>query len=125
MFTHVTVGASDLAKAREFYDAVLGPLGIKRLFDAADRSGYGADAPALLVLKPIDGKPASSGNGVTIGLAAPSRSAINEFHKKALAHGGKDEGAPGVRAAIAPTFYAAYVRDPQGNKLVASCMKAE
>jgi catechol 2,3-dioxygenase-like lactoylglutathione lyase family enzyme len=123
-FTHVTVGTSDLKTAREFYDAVLAPLGYKRLFDLDDRSGYGSQAPEFLIMRPIDGKPASAGNGVTVGLAAPSRSAVNEFHKKALAQGGKDEGAPGLRP-TAPNFYAAYVRDPVGNKLVAICMNAE
>jgi catechol 2,3-dioxygenase-like lactoylglutathione lyase family enzyme len=120
----MTVGANDLAKAREFYDAVLGAIGYKRLFDADDRSGYGADSPQFLVLKPIDGKAASGGNGTTIGFLAPSRSAVDAFHKHALAHGGNCEGAPGPRP-VAPNFYAAYIRDPSGNKLLASCMKAE
>jgi len=124
MFTHMTIGTNDLAKGREFYDAVLAPLGYKRLFDLDDRSGYGAQAPEFMILRPINGKPASAGNGGTIGFAAPSRSAVNEFHKQLLAHGGKDEGAPGLRP-IAPDFYAAYGRDPLGNKLVAICMKAE
>jgi len=124
MFTHMTVGTNDLPKARAFYDAVLGPLGHKRLFDLDDRSGYGAEGPEFLVLRPIDGKVASAGNGATIGFASPNRAAVDEFHKQALARGGKCEGAPGLRP-IAPNFYAAYVRDPVGNKLVAICMKAE
>ena len=122
IFTHTTVGTNDLAKAREFYDAVLAPLGIKRLFDTDERSGYGTQAPELLVVKPLDGKAASVGNGVTIGFAAPSRAAIDAFHKEALARGGECAGPPGPRP-VAPDFYAAYVRDPVGNKLVASCMK--
>jgi len=123
IYSHVTIGTNDLGKAREFYDAVLGTLGFKRLFDLDDRSGYGDDSPQFVVLKPIDGKAASGGNGVTIGFVAPSRSAIDEFHKVALAHGGRCEGPPGLRPMI-PNFYAAYVRDPAGNKLVASCIKA-
>jgi catechol 2,3-dioxygenase-like lactoylglutathione lyase family enzyme len=123
IYSHMTVGTNDLPKAREFYDATLGALGFKRLFDLEDRSGYGADAPQFMVLKPIDGKAASSGNGVTIGFVASSRSAVDEFHKQALARGGKSEGAPGLRP-IMPNFYAAYVRDPAGNKLLASCTKA-
>lgn len=123
IYSHVTIGTNDLAKARGFYDAVLGALGFKRLFDLEDRSGYGEESPQFVVLKPIDGKAASGGNGVTIGFVAPSRSAVDEFHKNALAHGGRCEGAPGPRP-VAPNFYAAYIRDPSGNKLLASCMKA-
>jgi catechol 2,3-dioxygenase-like lactoylglutathione lyase family enzyme len=123
IYSHVTVGTNDLPKAREFYDAVLGPLGFKRLFDLDDRSGYGADAPQFMVLKPIDGKAASGGNGVTVGFVALSRKAVDEFHKQALARGGKCEGPPGPRP-VMPNLYSAYIRDPAGNKLVASCTKA-
>jgi catechol 2,3-dioxygenase-like lactoylglutathione lyase family enzyme len=124
IFTHLTVGADDIKKGREFYDAVLGPLGYKRLFDTDDRSGYGTQAPEFMVVKPINGKAASGGNGQTVGFQAPNRAAVNEFHKQALARGGKCEGPPGPRP-VAPNFYAAYVRDPAGNKLVAITMNAE
>jgi catechol 2,3-dioxygenase-like lactoylglutathione lyase family enzyme len=124
IFTHATVGTNDLAAARKLYDAALSPLGYKRLFDVDDRSGYGAEAPEFIVLRPFDGKTATGGNGTTISFVAPCRSAVNEFHKQILAHGGKCEGPPGLRAA-APNLYAAYVRDPAGNKLAALCMKAE
>jgi len=120
MFTHVTVGANDLVAARAFYDAVLPALGYKRLFDQEDRSGYGADRPLFFVVQPIDGNPASYGNGSTIGLIAKSRTAVNEFHKQALARGGKCEGPPGPRP-FGPNVYAAYIRDPVGNKLAAIC----
>lgn len=120
MFTHMTVGTNDLVAARVFYDAVLQPLGHKRLFDQEDRSGYGSGRPAFFVVRPIDGKPATYGNGSTIGLVAPSREAVNEFHKQALARGGKCEGPPGLRP-FGPNVYAAYVRDPVGNKLAVIC----
>jgi catechol 2,3-dioxygenase-like lactoylglutathione lyase family enzyme len=120
MFTHMTVGTNDLVAARAFYDAVLQPLGYKRLFDLEDRSGYGADSPKFFVLRPIDGKAATYGNGATIGLVAPSREAVNEFHKQALARGGQCEGPPGPRQ-FGPNMYAAYVRDPTGNKLAVIC----
>jgi catechol 2,3-dioxygenase-like lactoylglutathione lyase family enzyme len=124
MFTHVTLGALDLKKAEAFYDVVLAPLGYKRLFATEDRCGYGAQVPELLIVKPYDGKSASSGNGTTVGLAAPNRAAVNEFHKQGLANGGRCEGAPGLRPA-APNLYAAYLRDPCGNKLAAVCMAPE
>jgi catechol 2,3-dioxygenase-like lactoylglutathione lyase family enzyme len=124
MFTHITLGTSDLKKGQAFYDAVLGPLGYKRLFTIEDRCGYGAQAPELLIVKPYDGKAASGGNGTTVGLAAPNRAAVSEFHKQGLANGGKCEGPPGPRAA-APNLYAAYLRDPWGNKVAAVCMAPE
>jgi catechol 2,3-dioxygenase-like lactoylglutathione lyase family enzyme len=124
MFTHMTVGTNDLSAARAFYDAVLQPLGYKRLFDREDRSGYGADRPSFFVLHPVDGKLATYGNGSTIGFAAPSQTAVNEFHKQALAHGGRCEGPPGPRP-FGPNVYAAYVRDPVGNKLAVICTAAQ
>jgi catechol 2,3-dioxygenase-like lactoylglutathione lyase family enzyme len=125
IFTHVTVGTNDLAKAREFYDAALAPLGLKRLRDLGDNGSiWGAEAPEFFVLKPADGKPATHANGGTISFAAPSRAAVAAFHKAALAGGGKDEGAVGPRS-WHPTAYAGYCRDPDGNKLAAYCFKAE
>src|SRR6266513_1193219 len=98
IFTHVTVGTNDLAKARQFYDAVLAPLGLKRLKDFGDGgSCWGASTEEFMVLKPADGKPATHANGGTISFEAPSRAAVAAFHKAALAAGGKDEGAVGPR----------------------------
>ena len=70
----------------------------------------------------FNGAQASYGNGVTIGLSAPDVAAVDAFHERGLAAGGSDEGAPGPRPAI-PNSYAAYVRDPTGNKLVAWCVR--
>jgi catechol 2,3-dioxygenase-like lactoylglutathione lyase family enzyme len=125
IFTHVTVGTNDLAKARAFYDAALAPLGLKRLRDLGDNGSiWGADAPEFFVLKPADGKPATHANGGTVSFSAPSRAAVDGFHKAALAAGGKDEGATGPRS-WHPTAYAGYCRDLDGNKLAAYCFKAE
>ena len=125
IFTHVTVGTNDLAKAREFYDAVLAPLGLKRLRDLGENGSiWGVEAPEFFVLKPANGQPATQANGGTISFAAPSRAAVAGFHKAALAAGGKDEGAVGPRS-WHPTAYAGYCRDLDGNKLAAYCFKAE
>jgi catechol 2,3-dioxygenase-like lactoylglutathione lyase family enzyme len=125
IFTHVTVGTNDLAKARAFYDAALAPLGLKRLQDLGDNGSiWGAEAPEFFVLKPANGQPASHANGGTISFAAPSRAAVAAFHKAALAAGGTDEGAVGPRS-WHPTAYAGYCRDLDGNKLAAYCFKAE
>ncbi|HXC14222.1 MAG TPA: VOC family protein [Stellaceae bacterium] len=125
IFTHVTVGTNDLAKARAFYDAVLGPLGYTRLNDLGDNGSiWGESAPEFFVLKPANGQPATSANGGTISFVAPSRAAVAAFHKAALAAGATDEGAVGPRG-WAPNAYAGYVRDLDGNKLAAYCFKAE
>ena len=124
VFTHTTVGTNNLDKARKFYDAVLAPLGLKRIMDMDRGSAWGTEAPEFFVLMPLDGNAATSGNGCTVGFRAPNRAAINEFHKIALALGGTDEGAPGPRP-FAPDAYAAYFRDLDGHKILASCMTPE
>jgi len=123
IFTHVTVGTNDLTKSRDFYDNVLSTLGLKRIVDLDENGSiWGEDAPSFFVLKPINGQPASIGNGGMVSFEAPSRSAIDAFHAAALAIGGPDEGAPGTRD-WAPNAYAAYTRDPDGNKLAVYCFK--
>lgn len=125
IFTHVTVGTNDLAKAREFYDNVLGKLGFKRLADLGDNGSiWGVDKPSFFVLKPANGQPATVGNGVTVSFEAKNRDQINAFHDAALTAGAKDEGAAGPRG-WAENAYAAYVRDLDGNKLAVYSFTAE
>ncbi|MGE0407636.1 MAG: VOC family protein [Amphiplicatus sp.] len=125
VFTHVTVGSDDLAKSRKFYDAALGALGLGYLGPLGDRGEtYGAKAPEFIVLKPLNGEPASGANGGTIGFLAPSRKAVNAFYEAGLKNGGTCEGPPGPRK-FAPTAYAAYLRDPYGNKICTYCFAAE
>ncbi|MCY1373863.1 hypothetical protein D9M69_611610 [compost metagenome] len=124
MFTHVTVGTNDLEKARAFYDAVLPALGYGNMVNKDNASVWGGAGPRFVVLKPADGNVATMGNGVTIGFVAPSRAAVDEFHRLALQAGGRDAGAPGLRD-FGPNVYAAYVRDLDGHKIVATCMSAE
>ncbi len=118
MFTHITVGTNDVAKARKFYDAVLEPLGYTRTADLGDNASIWGHHGSIefFVLKPADGKPATVGNGVTVSFSAHDRAAVAAFHKAALELGGKDEGAVGPRG-WKENAYAAYVRDPDGNKL--------
>uniref|UniRef100_UPI00042235B6 VOC family protein n=1 Tax=Comamonas badia TaxID=265291 RepID=UPI00042235B6 len=118
VFSHTTVGANDLQKSTIFYDAVLATLGIKNLGPFGDNCFlYGRDKPALLVLRPSAGGPASS-NGVTIGFAAKSTAEVDAFHAAGLKAGGADEGAAGARTHL-PGAYAGYLRDPSGNKVCA------
>jgi len=123
MFLYLTLGSNDLHRARRFYDAVMAPLGATRLGSADAELCYGpaGGPPRLWLNHPFDGQPASVGNGTMPAFAAATRAAVDAFHAAALAHGGSDEGAPGLRPAYGPTFYAAYVRDPDGNKLSAVC----
>ena len=118
VFSHACVGATDLPKSASFYDAALAPLGVRNLGPFGDAAIlYGKEKPAFLVLKPGNGGTPSS-NGVTIGFAATSTSDVDAFHAAGVAAGGSCEGAPGPRSHL-PGAYAAYLRDPAGNKVCA------
>lgn len=119
MFTHVMVGTNDLAKAKSFYDAALGALGIPEGMTYGERIIYRGENGAFGVSKPIDGKAACHANGGTIGFAAATKEAVDAFHAAGLAHGGTDEGAPGKRPNAPGNAYGAYLRDPCGNKICA------
>ncbi len=132
MLSYVYVGTNDLERARRFYDAVLGALGMNRCVtgDAAwDRvaAGWGIYEQGGLrelgfwVGTPFDARPASVGNGSMTAFRAGTWQAVDEFHAAALVHGGRCDGPPGLRPHYSPDFYAAYVRDPDGNKLAAVC----
>lgn len=122
MYSHIVVGANDLEVAKAFYDAIMGALGYSEGAAMGDRVIYSSEAGILMVTKPYDGNEATFGNGVTIGFNASSPEAVDAFHKSGMAAGGSDEGAPGSRPAI-PGSYAAYLRDPTGNKILAWCVK--
>lgn len=123
MFAYATLGARDADASRAFYDAALGAIGWGCHADfpgwRAYSEGGRGEGFTLWIGKPYDGAEATRGNGTMIGLPAPSRAAVDAFHAAALAHGGSDEGAPGPRESYGPNWYAAYVRDPTGNKLAA------
>ncbi|MEH6386296.1 MAG: VOC family protein [Pseudomonas profundi] len=121
MFSHVTLGTNDLSRARIFYDSVLGALGYENLGNMEKASLWGSGGPRFVVLKPADGNIASVSNGLTVGFAAANRAAVDEFHQRALQAGGTDAGSPGFRD-VGPNVYAAYVRDLDGHKIVASCI---
>jgi len=127
MLLYITLGSNDLSKAKTFYDAALAPLGMVRRVTEEVEIGYGAPTDSrtrLWVVTPYDEKPATIGNGSMIALDADSRAVVDAFYEAALANGGTDEGKPGLRPYHAD-FYAAYVRDPDGNKISAVCEKAE
>ena len=122
MLRYLTLGSNDIARSGRFYDPVLATLGIGRTKTLDHEIGYGGPGEGMTVwvTKPFDEKPATIGNGSMLAFQAPTRAAVDDFHRQALAHGGRDEGAPGLRP-YGDNFYACYVRDPDGNKLSAVC----
>jgi len=121
MIGYVTLGTNDLPRAAAFYDALLGEIGAKRLFDFERGIGWGVsmDKPSLGIMKPFDGKPATVGNGVMAAIVVDSREKVARVHGKALELGARDEGAVGPRG---DGFYCGYFRDLDGNKLNVFCM---
>jgi catechol 2,3-dioxygenase-like lactoylglutathione lyase family enzyme len=116
MIGYVTIGTNDLARAGKFYDELLGMLGAKRAMESERYIGWGAGqgSPMLMVMKPFDGKPATVGNGVMVSFFAGSQEKVDAMYKKARELGSADEGAPGNRGG---SFYGAYARDLDGNKI--------
>ncbi|WP_294326645.1 VOC family protein [uncultured Sphingomonas sp.] len=121
MSVYATVGVVDPAVSHAFYDAVLATIGWSSHADfPAWRSyskGGSGEGFVLWAATPFDGGPATPGNGAMIGFFVDSREEVHAFHAAAMAQGGSDEGAPGPRPAYGPNWYAAYLRDPAGNKL--------
>ena len=118
MLTGARVGTSDIKRAMAFYDALAECLGASRAVDRPGLVGYrGATGVLFMVGTPRDGD-ATFGNGSQLMFEAPSRAAIDAAHASALAHGGTCEGPPGPRGAAENNMYAAYFRDPDGNKVM-------
>jgi len=121
MFSHIMVGANDVAKSKTFYDAVLGALGYEPgVIDPKGRCFYISKTGIFSLSKPIDGEPACHGNGSTIGFSVDSNAAGDAWHAAGLANGGTTcEDPPGVREGANGNMYLAYLRDPSGNKICA------
>jgi|SRR5580693_265180 catechol 2,3-dioxygenase-like lactoylglutathione lyase family enzyme len=120
MFSHIMIGTNDLDKAKSFYDSVLGTLGVPPARVDGHRIFYMTPAGVFSVSQPIDGKPATSANGGTIGFAAASPAQADAWHAAGVAAGGTAiEDPPGVREGSAGKLYLAYLRDPDGNKICA------
>jgi catechol 2,3-dioxygenase-like lactoylglutathione lyase family enzyme len=120
MFSHIMIGTNDLDKAKLFYDKVLGTLGVPPAMVDGHRIFYMTPAGVFSVSTPIDGKPATVGNGSTIGFACSSSEQADAWHAAGVANGGTTcEDPPGVRDGRQGKLYLAYLRDPDGNKLCA------
>ena len=125
MLSHVSLGTGDAARAAAFYDPVLAVLGIRKMGERDGSIDYGTSMMFFSLEKPADGKPSSVGNGVHVAFAAETRAMVDEFHRVALAHGGRDAGAPGPRPEYDANYYGAFVRDPDGNKIEAVSFSAD
>ncbi len=118
MFSHVMLGVSDLERSKKFYDAVLGALGLSAGVANKNRYFYRSPTGTFAISTPINGEPASHGNGSTVGFVAASAEQCNAWHAAGLAGGGVTcEDAPGFREGPTGQIYLAYLRDPDGNKL--------
>lgn len=118
MIDHVTLGVSDLDRARAFYDRALIPLGLKRITrDDHDFAGYGKPGKGWFWIGPAKEKP----TGTHVAFATADRATVHAFYDAALAAGGRDNGAPGLRPQYAPAYYGAFVLDPDGHNIEAVC----
>ena len=123
MIGYVTLGTNDIARAAQFYDAIAADMGTGRMMEGENFIAWGTPGGGggVAVMRPFDGNAASVGNGVMVALEAKDEAQVQRLYDIALSHGGTCEGAPGLRGG---GFYAAYFRDPDGNKLNAFVMGA-
>ncbi|HVL75883.1 MAG TPA: VOC family protein [Noviherbaspirillum sp.] len=120
IISHVSIGTNDFAAAVRFYDSVLAALDIRRVMDHPGAAAYGKRFPEFWVQTPIDGYPASVGNGTHVSFVAASKQAVDAFYQAALEAGATDSGAPGPRPMYGDPYYGCFVRDPDGHKIEAT-----
>jgi catechol 2,3-dioxygenase-like lactoylglutathione lyase family enzyme len=120
MFSHVMIGSNDIDRSKKFYDALFGAMGVAPATpDARGRLAYAHNGGRFMVSKPINGSAASAANGGTIGFVMSSAEQAKAWHDAGCANGGSTaEDPPGIRQGAAGQMYLAYLRDPDGNKLV-------
>ena len=118
MIDHLSLGVSDLKRSAAFYEAVLEPLGYRRLVERETTVGFGKRYPEVW----LNARPgmAPMGDGHHVCLRARSEGAVREFHDRAVANGGRSDGEPGPRQAALTTYFGAFIRDLDGNKLEAA-----
>lgn len=120
ILSHVSIGTRDFDRATRFYDAVLATLGCYRIMEHPGAVAYGRAYPEFWVQLPIDGKPATIGNGTHFGFFADSKAQVDAFHAAGVAAGATDDGAPGPRADYGAPYYGCFLRDPDGHKIEAT-----
>jgi catechol 2,3-dioxygenase-like lactoylglutathione lyase family enzyme len=120
MLDHIGIFVSDPEKSKAFYQAALSPIGIQLMMSFGDNHGFGSDGKPYFWI----GKAETAGR-THVAFVVPNRELVNAFYKAALAAGGKDNGAPGLREIYHPTYYGAFVLDPDGHNVEAVCHKPE
>jgi catechol 2,3-dioxygenase-like lactoylglutathione lyase family enzyme len=128
MIDHVSLGVTDMARSKSFYDAVLQPLGISRHYEYDGGIGYGASPSEVnfWIGAPLDaGRKVQASGGTHVAFHAPNRKAVDDFFQAALKAGAKDDGKPGPRPIYHENYYGAFVLDPDGHKIEACCHRPE
>jgi catechol 2,3-dioxygenase-like lactoylglutathione lyase family enzyme len=119
MIHHLSLGTNDIERARAFYNPVFAVLGLHLMKESDDGLDYGVGAILVTLTRPLNGKPATPGNGVHVAFTAENRAMVNAFYEAALANGGREDGPPGLRPEYNDNYYGAFVLDPDGNKIEA------
>ena len=125
MIHHVSVGTNDLKRAKAFYDPLMSLIGLRLLKHSEKAAHYGASEIVFSLETPANGLAATPGNGVHVAFLAPDRETVRWFYERAIANGGTDEGAPGIRENYNANYYGAFVRDLDGNKIEAVTFTAK
>jgi catechol 2,3-dioxygenase-like lactoylglutathione lyase family enzyme len=120
ILSHISIGTNQFDRAVAFYDAVLGTLGCRRMEEFPGGVAYGKAYPEFFVQTPIDGTPATIGNGTHVGFNAATKEAVHAFWEAALAAGAAPDGPPGPRPHYSPAYYGCFVRDLDGHKIEAT-----
>lgn len=117
MLHHVSLGTQDISRARDFYVPLMASIGLRVTLDLPEAVGFGAGITVFSLNLPDDGGSAMPGNGVHVAFEVETREAVHSFYRLALARGGASDGAPGLRPEYDGNYFAAFVRDPDGNKI--------
>lgn len=125
MINHISIGIRDIVLTRRFYDAVLEPLGYTCKTSGDGYLGYGKESVQLWLLKSESPVRADPNSGLHLCFDAPSRTSVDAFHRVAMNHGAKDNGAAGLRPDYGANYYAAFVVDPDGYRIEAYCSQSE
>lgn len=125
IISHVSIGTNNFEQARAFYSALLPSLGIRVVMDLPDAIAYGREYPEFWVQVPIDGKPASVGNGFHISFIAESTKEVDGFYAAAIAAGATCDGPPGPRPLYGEPYYGCFLRDLDGHKIEATFWDTE